>query len=516
MTMNKVIIVEDDRIIRRSLSMAPWKEHGFLLAGEAADGESALDLIEKEQPQVVISDISMPFMNGLDMARSIKETSPHTKVIFLTGFEDFKYAQEAVQLKAFDYLLKPVKIDDLIEKVKNAAEECNREIANERRFVESLPLLQQRFLQKLANQDGASVVDIEKELADLGIQLEGPFYNVLLLNVKEDDKARVTEIISETLSTNGNGFLINGEMNELVILLSLDVDDDGREKELAEAILQQLKAQLDNCATITIGRTYRNLFEIGTSFVESRLAMDMKHIMGTSRVYSIDDTIPSMMQNVNLVGELNEEFNNQVRLELPAKVKETLERLSGAITENKSIPLSEIKLLGLKYSTSLYYQIKKWKKGEEESLSITVLFDHILQLDSLQEMMRTLHGLADEWADSMDKEKNLNHHSLVDNAMAYMKENFHDLTLTQQKVADKVFVSAPYLSNLFKHEKGLNFGDYLLELRITKAMELLRDQDAKVYKVAESVGYSNPQYFSVCFKKYTGQTPGEYRKSVLA
>ena len=516
MTMNKVIIVEDDRIIRRSLSRAPWKEHGFILAGEAADGESALDLIEREQPQVVISDISMPFMNGLEMARSIKVTSPHTKVIFLTGFEDFKYAQEAVQLKAFDYLLKPVKIDDLIEKVKTAAEECNREIANQRRFVESLPLLQQRFLQKLANQDGASIVDIEKELTDLGIQLEGPFYNVLLLNVKEEDKAIVTEIISETFSTNGNGFLINGEMNELVLLLSLDVDDNGGEKKLAEAILEQLKARLDNCVTITIGRTYRNLFEIGTSFVESRLAMDMKHIMGTSRVYSIDDTIPSMMQNVNLLGELNEEFNNQVRLELPSKAKETLERLSEAITENKSIPLSEIKLLGLKYSTSLYYQIKKWKKGEEESLSITVLFNHILQLESLHEMMDTLHGLVDEWADSMDKEKNLNHHSLVDNAMAYMNENFHDLTLTQQKVADKVFVSAPYLSNLFKHEKGLNFGDYLLELRITRAMELLRDQDAKVYKVAESVGYSNPQYFSVCFKKYTGHTPGEYRKSVLA
>ena len=280
--------------------------------------------------------------------------------------------------------------------------------------------------------------------------------------------------------------------------------------------MEQLKAQLENSVTITIGRTYRNLFEIGTSFVESRLAMDMKHIMGTSRVYSIDDTIPCTMQNVNLLNELNVEFNTQIRLESPSKAKETLEQISEAITLNKSIPLSEIKLLGLKYSTSLYYQIKKWKKGEEENLSMTALFDHILQMESLREMMDTLQGLVDEWSDSMDKEKNLNHNSLVDNAMAYMNENFHDLTLTQQKVADKVFVSAPYLSNLFKLEKGLNFGDYLLELRITRAMELLRDQNAKVYKVAESVGYSNPQYFGVCFKKYTGHTPGEYRKSVLA
>jgi two-component system, response regulator YesN len=513
--MDKVIIVEDDRIIRRSLSRAPWKEHGFLLAGEAADGESALELIEREQPHVVVSDISMPFMNGLDMARVVKETNPHTKVIFLTGYEDFKYAQEAVQLKAFDYLLKPVKIGDLIEKVKNAAAACNKEMTNERRFVESLPLLQQRFLQKLANQDGATIVDIEKELAVLDVQLEGPFYNVLLINVKEEEKDRVTEMISAMLS-NGNGYLLNGEMNEMVLLLSLDSDDGEQEKELAVDILDQLKAQLENSVTITIGRTYRNLFEISTSLVESRLAMDMKHIMGTSCVYSIDDTIPSTMQNVNLLNELNEEFNTHIRLELPLKTKETLEKVCKAITENKNIPLSEVKLLALKYSTSLYYQIKKWKKGEEESLSMTALFDHILQLESLHEMSQTLRGLVDEWSVSMDKEKNLNHNSLVDNAMAYMNENFHDLTLTQQKVADKVFVSAPYLSNLFKLEKGLNFGDYLLELRITKAMELLRDQNAKVYKVAESVGYSNPQYFGVCFKKYTGHTPGEYRKSVLA
>jgi two-component system response regulator YesN len=418
-------------------------------------------------------------------------------------------------LKAFDYLLKPVKIEYLLEKVKNAAAECNKEMTNERRFVESLPLLQQRFLRKLANQDGATIVDIEQELADLDVQLEGPFYNVLLINVKEEEKAQAMEVISEMVS-NGNGYLLNGEMNEMVLLLSLDADDGEREKKLAVDILEQLIAQLENSVTITIGRTYRNLFEISTSFVESRLAMDMKHIMGTSRVYSIDDTIPSTMQNVNILNELNEEFNAQIRLELPLKVKETLEQLCEAITENKNIPLSEIKLLALKYSTSLYYQIKKWKKGEEESLSMTALFNHILQMESLHEMMDTLQGLVDEWSDSMDKEKNLNHNSLVDNAMAYMNENFHDLTLTQQKVADKVFVSAPYLSNLFKLEKGLNFGDYLLELRITRAMELLRDQNAKVYKVAESVGYSNPQYFSVCFKKYTGHTPGEYRKSVLA
>lgn len=517
--MNKVIIVEDDRIIRHSLCRAPWQEHGFVFAGEATNGESAIELIGKVQPQVVISDISMPFMNGLEMAKVIKDTSPYTKVIFLTGYEDFKYAQEAVKLKAFDFLLKPVKIDELIEKVKNAAAECNREMKKERRFVDSLPLLEQNFLRKLTyKQDGESTIDVEKELLELGVQLEGPQYAVMLIHIASSDevesgevKQKVTKLIDNLFAENKNGYLINGEVNEMALFLSVE---NGCENKIALEILEHISKCTENTATITIGRTYDNLFEMGVSFVESRLAMDMKHIMGTSRVYSIDDTIPSHSQNVDIFKELEATFKNDIKLGLPNKAEDTLSQISLAITENKNILLSETKLLALKYSTLLFYQIKKWKKEDTEAYSELEFYNRILQLESLQEMIDILQGLVEEWADSMNKAKDPNRNTIVDKAMEYMTENYHDEALTQQKVAENVFVSAPYLSNLFKIEKGLNFGDYLLNLRMSKAMELLQKQDAKIYKVAESTGYSNPQYFSVCFKKFTGYTPGEYRKSV--
>jgi len=517
--MNKVIIVEDDRIIRRSLCRAQWQEHGFVLAGEASNGESASELIEKEQPQVVISDISMPFMNGLEMAKVIKETSPHTKVIFLTGYEDFKYAQEAVKLKAFDFLLKPVKMAELIEKVKHAAAECNREMKKERRFVDSLPLLEQELLRKLTyKQDEASTIDVEKELSELGIQLEGPQYAVMLIHIASSDEAeddevkqKITKLVDDLFAENKNGYLINGEANEMALFLSVE---NGCENKIALEILEHINKCTENTATITIGRTYDNLFEMGVSFVESRLAMNMKHIMGTGRVYSIDDTIPNDSQNMNMLKELEATFKNDIKLGLPKKVEETLSQISTTITENKNILLSETKLLALKYSTLLFYQIKKWKKEDTEGYSEFEFYNRILQLESLQEMIGILQGLVEEWADSMNKAKDPNRNTIVDKAMEYMTENYHDEALTQQKVAGNVFVSAPYLSNLFKIEKGLNFGDYLLDLRMSKAMELLQHQDAKIYKVAESTGYSNPQYFSVCFKKFTGYTPGEYRKSV--
>ncbi|AOV08619.1 response regulator [Sporosarcina ureilytica] len=520
--MNKVIIVEDDRIIRRSICNAPWEENGFILAGEASDGESALELIEKEQPQVVISDITMPFMNGLEMARIIKVTSPHTKVIFLTGYEDFKYAQEAIKLQAFDYLLKPIKIEKLIRKAQSAAIEYEKEIKKERRFHDTLPLLQQSFLQKLTNNENENTdLDIEKELLELGVELDGPFFTSMFINftsVNEEEaviKKQITEIMRNLFSESINGHVINGAKNEMAVFLSTVYDGCLGNITFARQAIDKIYNQFDETVTITIGRTYCNVFDIHTSYLEARFAMDMKHIMGTGCVYSIDDTVPCEFQHEKTLLDLEKAFKDQLKLGLPGKAKETIEQLRNVIKGNKNIQLEETKILALKYSTLLLYQVKKWEKDESESSSMTELFNLILQMNSIQEMLEILHQLVDEWAESMNEEKKQNHNSLVDKAMAFMNEHYHDEELTQQKVAQNVFVSAPYLSNLFKVEKGLNFGDYLLELRMKKAMELLRLHDAKIYKVAESVGYRNPQYFSISFKKYTGQTPGEYRRGII-
>src|SRR5690625_5095372 len=147
--MYRIMIVEDDRLIRKSLMKAPWEEHGFTVVGEASNGEDAIEIITKEQPHVVVSDIHMPFMSGLEMAKLIKKKSSHTKIIFLTGFEDFNYAQEAVKLQVFDYLLKPIEISELINKVKLAVEELEMDMQKEANYKASLPILQQNFFLSL-------------------------------------------------------------------------------------------------------------------------------------------------------------------------------------------------------------------------------------------------------------------------------------------------------------------------------------------------------------------------------
>ncbi|WP_307338264.1 response regulator [Metabacillus malikii] len=509
-----MIVVEDDRIIRRGICQSiNWEEQGISIVGEAGDGEVALELIAKEQPQVVVSDINMPFMDGLEMGKKIKELSHATRIIFLTGYEDFKYAQEAIKLKAFDYLLKPVDSELLLKKVQEALEDWEQETKKERRIKESLPYLHQRFFKELVN-NGGQQFDVEKELVELGIALEGPEYAAMLVHsstvLDGKTKQTVTDLISDLFAEETYS-VMELNPNEHAILLSLTDESDKRKGELAQQLSQMLT---EHTVTITLGRTYPNLFELGKSLVESHLAMDVRHIIGTGRIISFEDTVSSNEEAENCLKGLELELETQIKLGIPDKVKETLNQLHKAIINKKSVPLSDLKILALKFSTMLFFEVEKWKKEEVKSFNSSDIYKDIIEMKTLSDMIAILNHLIQQWCDAMERSKDSNNYSHVDQAINYIKKHYHDSTLTLKKVAESIHVSTPYLSNLFKHEKGFNFGEYLLEIRMKKAMEELQKADMKTYEVCEKVGYNNPQYFSICFKKFTGYTPAEYKKQL--
>jgi len=515
--MYRIIIVEDDRLIRKSLMKAPWEEHGFTIVGEAGNGEDAIAIITKEQPHVVVSDIHMPFTSGLEMAKLIKEKSSHTKIIFLTGFEDFNYAQEAVKLQVFDYLLKPIEISKLIGKVKLAAEEWEMDMQKEANYQASLPILQQNFLEKLKSNDTAEM-DLEKELTDLDVYLPGPYYAVLLMQLTleetldEEVEQKLEEMITdEMLNLNTHDYgsqLMRSGRNEYALLLSLESDDSGIKLGIAQSILNEVDANM----TITIGRTYQHIYDIGTSFIETYMAMGLKHVMGTGTVYSIDEVVPIETSEEDTLEHLDQKLEYHIELELPESVEKTLEEIKQTIIKSKTVPLAETRLLMIKYSTLIFYEVKKWEHEDKGGMDALSLYNSIMQMESLDTMVHLLKELISLWSTLMVQAQDQNWQTLVDQAMAYMEKNYHDAELTQQRVAEEVFVTAPYLSNLFKSEKGLNFSEYLLDLRMNYALKLLKDPSVSISQVADAVGYNNSQYFSVSFKKYTGDTPGTYRK----
>ena len=513
--MYKIIVVEDDQIIRRGICQAiPWEENGFVIAGEASDGEIGLALIEKEQPHVVISDINMPFLNGLEMVKQLKDKMPETRFIFLTGYEDFTYAQQALQLKAFDYLLKPVDASHLLQKVKEATTEWEKIIEKEKKITYSMPLLQQKFFRKLT-QNGDERLDVEKGLADLGIHIEGKYYSIMLLNFLYQSEEHSSALKEKLIDLTSNYFhkekfyVLNVENNELAILLSFE-DDDGKKGEFAQRLFEDLKGK--ESVTITVGRTYTNLFEIGQSYLEARMAMDMRHIMGTGELFSIEDTVSHDEKLGDSFQKLEDKLTSHIKQNVPEKVLDTLDEITESVKESKNISLADLKVFTLKYTTMLFFEIEKWNKESLKSFNSSEIFKEVMEMNSLKDMMILIKRLIQQWSELIYKKTEIENNSHVDLAIQYMKENYSDSDLTLQKLAKLIHVSTPYLSNLFKIEKGFNFGDYLVELRMKKAMELMREENLKNYEISERVGYSNPQYFSICFKKYTSYTPAEYKK----
>jgi len=506
--MYKIIVVEDDRIIRRGICQTiPWGENGIEVVGEASDGEMALELIAQQQPHLVISDINMPFLNGLEMARQLKEISPQTKFIFLTGYEDFSYAQQAVQLKAFDYLLKPVDSELLLEKVKEALAEWSETFSNEQLLVESRAIRQQKFFKQLMAVDETET-DIEKGLSDLDVHLDGTWYTAIVVHVGCEGQLPEEQIVqlASTKIDEDKFHLLSAEDNEWVLLIGHD--EAGEAVDLATFLLDQLPD-----ATLAYGRSYTNLFEIGRSFIEAKMALDLRYIMGTGKLFSIDDKVTNGEQTAEDLRAIDVKLIAQIKQGVPEKVEELLEEFHDAIIDYQSLSLADLKVMTLKYATLLSFEIDRWSKDEASTPSADV-FKAVMELNSLQAMMQIIRKLIHQWSEILYQKEESKFKSHVDLAIHYMNEYYSDSTLTLQKLAKMIHVSAPYLSNLFKLEKGFNFGDHLLELRMKKAMELLREESLKTYEISEQVGYSNPQYFSICFKKYTGHTPAEFKKKL--
>jgi two-component system, response regulator YesN len=523
--MYKVVIVDDDRIIRKGLStVIPWSENGFELVGVAADGEQGLEIIEAHNPHIVISDIQMPFMDGLEMTKAIREMNPETKVILLTGYEDFKYAHEAIKLKAYDYLLKPVETSELLEKLKMASLELGVGRQKENQINESQHYIQQQFLNKLKTYDLTSE-EICVELSLLG--LESPSSVTVALYVKLDQKEYDSQLNMETQKRNImdnckrlldqlmiKGCVINAEMDCFAVFL---FGSDQREVEFTNTItnvtselLSTIREQHHTTITITRGGIYPNLSDLPCSFREAVNAMDFRHLIGINQAYSIEDIDASDCDEVIAQLKIEEDLFRYISLGLPEKVTELLESTKERFT-NKKVSLQEMVLIAIRLIGLILHESSKIAKNWNDT-KFQNTESKILQMQTIDEIFSEIKIIAVDLSEFVKRMNANQKHSLVDKAIDFIRENYQLSHLSLQTVAEEVHVSSAYLSNLFKVEKGFNFGDFLLETRMKKAMELFQQTDFKTYEVAEKVGYSNPQYFSSSFKKFTGYSPIEFKK----
>ncbi len=528
--MYKVAIIDDDRIIRKGLANTiAWEENGFLLVGEAADGEQGLKIIDEFCPQVVVSDIKMPFMDGLEMARVAKEKHPEMKIILLTGYDDFSYAKEAIELRAFDYLMKPVDKEVLLNKVKKAATEWETQKNIKDKINAGMPFFRQQLLKKLLKQTQAPEQLLQEGIS-LGIPLDAEVFAVLV--VKIDDYCQTTgdieEVVNEWIKQDllkicceivdhaGQGCTVDLEQDELMILCAspggLEEPEDIT-RELAERVRDIAKQRLGKTVSIACGKCFHGIASIVESYEEARCALRFRHVIGKDKVFSVADiNVLSGSESLSFEGIVSE-LIRAVKLGFSQEAVALVKKLEEEMACTKQITLNKARFIAVQCILSLYSNAQEWAKEWQtrQQEQIDRYYNRINGMQTIEDIINVVLEVVNDLAEYVARQRENQRCPAVSEAVCYIEANYAQKGLSLQEVAKHVHMNPVYMSTLFKQEKNITFSEFVLETRMQKAMELLRSGGMKAYEVAEKVGYSNPEYFSVCFKKYSGVSPVEYR-----
>ncbi|TDF91021.1 response regulator [Paenibacillus piri] len=532
--MYKVIIIDDDSIIRKGLTLSiPWEQHGFGFVTSARDGEEGLKLVEELQPHLIITDIRMPFMDGFELANAVKARFPEIKIIMLTSYDEFEFAKRALQLKVFDYLMKPVDNQVLVDTAKRAIAELEYEKEIEQKVIEGLPLLRQRFFEQWIK---GKLSDQEIYAASELLKLHLPDSRYVTIVLRADDycyseyenrfgqemlKYCILNAAEEIIRTEYRGLVFDSQDDEVVIVYYDDADKSEIEHkafEAAENIRTNIEKYLKTTVTAGIGFVYDNRHDVCLSYRDAKSAVEFRHMLGTNRVLMIGDTglPPADSTQIELSG-MEKELVLKVRLGLEKEAITILGNIEAMIMNIRFVSLSQVRLLGVEITLLLFKELEEWAvrhgalRESGEAIDFYTYYSKLQRLQTVQEIFQKIRELTVHLVEVSSSYREHQMKSKIHQAIAFMETNYAKEGLSLQDVAGSIYISPTYLSILFKKEKNISFGDYLLKLRMKAAVELLRMSDLKTYEIAEKVGYSNPQYFSSCFKKFTGYSPTEYK-----
>ena len=529
MELYNVLLVDDEADVLQAMKKKiDWEALGFCLAGTAENGQEALEMAEQLHIDVVMTDIKMPYMDGLTLCKNLKQSYRNMKVIIYSGFDDFEFAREAVHLEAEEYLLKPISAGDMeaaFSKVRKKLDQEYDEYRNLNRLSEyyrkSLPAMREQLVMgilegRIAGERARAMMETYE------ICLDSPFYVVAALymdvNPREEQPQpaqlftlSLKDMVQDYLK-NRTRFFSTAFLDQVIVIFMLD------EREEIDQVLYHLDQickmgfrVLKSSVTAAVGQICANTDALHTSYEEAVNAMEYRSILGSGQVLYINDIEPCSEENI-LVTE--HEFQNLVHAVKLGNRDETNAAIAQIMDSIRKEPISpgQYQLLFMELLSELMKIGRAYKlhpnqifgehAGSWQELYRMVTVDELEGW--LQEVCTNLrYVLRHERRDSAAR--------LTEQAKAYIEEHYKESDLSADSLCRCLNVSAAYFSTIFKREVGMSFVAYLTKIRLEHALELLRTTEDKTYIIASRVGYMEPNYFSYVFKKQYGISPSKYR-----
>lgn len=525
----KVLLVDDEKLERVLISRGfPWEENGFSIIGEAESGEQALEYMRHKRPDLVVTDINMPNINGLELAEEIKAQYPECFLIIVTGYREFEYARKAIKIGVEDFLLKPVNMSD-VERVVTAVREKilkQRIQLREEHEVQELKehlsreqdVLRESFLQRLTE----NRIEEEKAIGKLKVYgCEALLENACCINVslREDPEDtqleqhhRVLEFIRENQSDRMCSFL--HYMHNIIVYYM--GGSQRTASEFGKKIMAYIdRENLDGTVGISGMHQWQGCSGISESYRESEKALSASVLLGRNRVISYQE-YKTMMEKNETAGVFPwDEFAFALENRMENKIEMMLANYIDILRHNKSTDLEYIRLMTMNILAKAGNVLNPYGVSLFQIMGEENLFRQIGQIRTLGEGERLISECIRELQRFLDSKNSKPGNRTIDEALQFVNENLFLPELSLKLVAEKVYSNESYLSRVFKKVIGESLTEYVTRKRVEEGMRLLKSTDLKVYEVAERTGFRDAHYFSICFKKHVGKTVKEFRSERL-
>lgn len=528
MELYRVMLVDDEEdVIQAIINKLDWESLGFEVVGMAENGQEALEMSQRLHPDVIMSDIKMPFMDGLTLCRKVKELDRGIKFVIFSGFDEFEYAKESIKLEVEEYILKPIRAIELqgvFERIKKNLDEEIQEKRNVEKlskyYKDSLPIMGEQFLLNLL-EGRIEEEKISELMSFYKINLAGQYFMVSIFKAEftGEDAIQKNQLLSVSLKE-----IVEDNLQDLcqykamiyldnvVVLATMEESlDKIQVVNRMEQICNLSKRVLGANTAAGIGRIYKGITNARFSYQEAQNALEYRVLQEANQAIYIEDIEPNKEKEDEIDTQYVENILKDIKLGKKDDLSKSIEVFISRLKESQ-ISLHQYRILLTEIMADLI------KLGRSYQLELETIFgaqfniyQDIYQTDSIDTLNERLEEICMKITTSIGRERKDSAKLLADKAKEYIELNYSDPELSVDVICKYLGLSAAYFSTVFKREVGMTFIMYLTKVRMEHALMLLNTTEEKTYIISSKVGYLEPNYFSYVFKKEYGVSPSKYR-----
>lgn len=518
--MIKLVIVDDESATReRLINNIEWDKLDIRICGEAEDGIEGLNIVMRESPDIIITDVKMPRMNGIEFAKKVREVYPESKIIFLSGYTEKEYLKSAIQLKAVDYVEKPIDIEELIIILKKTVSACIEENENKSLKRQNLAL---EIIHRSINSK-----DIKEKFKRIycNISLNDNYVCILIkLNLRREmeysqsvmmSKDRIIKIIDNIVGSRDQTYMasIMDAEHAVIHLYGRLAENTSVIRNLLENIKEEINKiyQRTDVVTIGVGKPVRGIENVPGSYKYARKALNRSFLEGRNQIFFYNDRLDEN-HDMSFIDELENQIKENIKKRDKASVIKIIDELAGHIKKTYNTDVNKIKIIFLSIMLDISSFAKENNVIINSADNYEMMWAEFLSDCTIDEAKAFIFKKLDFLFAQLDELKGKS--KKIRLAMEYIKQHYYE-ELSITTIADEVGMGSTYLCTLFKKETGMTVHEYIEAVKIENAKELLKDGNMKLSEVAERVGYTNPNYFSSVFRRVTGFYPSNFRRDVL-